>query len=64
MSKGFIVRADKFVMCVTWVLVSLLRLAVLPLHIVALLLFHGCDHMVTYTTEMQAATVARLKASD
>lgn len=62
MAKRFIVGADRFVMCVAWLVVSLIRLLILPVHLVALLLFHGCDQMVTYTTEMQAATVARLKA--
>lgn len=62
MAKRFIVAADKFVMCVAWVLVSTLRLAILPVHVVALLIFHGCDHMITYTTEIQQATVQRLKA--
>ena len=62
MAKRFILASDKFVMCVAWVLVSVIRLLILPLHLVSLLVFHGCDQMVTYTTEMQAATVARIKA--
>lgn len=62
MAKRFITAADRFVMCVTWTLVSILRLLVLPLHLIAFTLFRGTEEVITMTTEMQAATLARLKA--
>lgn len=62
MAKRFIVGADRFVMCVAWVLVSVLRLLILPVHLVTFTIFKGCEEVITMTTEMQAATVARLKA--
>lgn len=62
MSKRFITAADKFAMCVAWTVVSVLRLLILPVHLVAFTIFKGCEEVITMTTEMQAATVARLKA--
>jgi len=61
-ARRFITAADRFVMCLTWTLVSLVRLLLLPLHLVSFTLFRGCEEVITMTTEMQAATLARLKA--
>lgn len=62
MAKRFIQMADRFIMCVAWIVVSALRLAILPLHLTSYAIWKGCDEVVTLTTEMQNATVARLKA--
>jgi hypothetical protein len=53
---------ERLVACIAWTIVALLRLVILPVHIVALLLERGCNEVITYTTEMQAATVERMKA--
>ena len=57
----YILRAEQTAAIMAWLIVTILRLVILPIHLVAMLIERGCFEFIRYTTELQNATVDKLK---
>lgn len=59
--KRLITAAEGAYMFTVWLLLVVLLLAILPIHVVSMLLTRGCDAVTIWAAEIQSIAVAKMK---